>query len=107
MHRNYSHLSRIFMVSLMAAGALTSLDARGQAEISGQASAAGVPVPSMARQCGAGADHERSHCGPRQGRGVHGLSWTRRAGGAGAVSGAGQPLNDEDIENLAHYLATL
>ena len=78
MHRNYSHLGRIFMVSLMAAGALSSLDARGQAEISGQASAAGVPVPSMARQCG-----------------------------AGAVSGAGQPLNDKDIENLAHYLATL
>ena len=45
MHKHYSHLGRIFMVSLMAAGALGSLDARGQAEISGQASAAGVPVP--------------------------------------------------------------
>ena len=61
MHKRHSHLGRVFLASMAAAGALSSLDARGQAEISGQGAAAGMSVPknisvSQDRLNGAGKD---------------------------------------------------
>ena len=45
MHKIRSNLGRVFLAGLAAAGTLSSLSVWGQAEISGQATATGQPVP--------------------------------------------------------------